>query len=200
MVRFISQTFLKGLTVLLPIVATLYILNWLISSSESLVRGAVTRLIPDQYYIPGMGIAILLGALFLIGLLMYSWLAQKIVQGFDKLFRKLPLISSIYSPFRDLMDMFGGDFADQLGKPVIIKVPGTEMETLGFITRRDLSNLPDGISKEGHVVVYVQWSSQIGGYCFIVPEDSVREVDMTVEDGMRWSLTAGLSGPGEKSR
>jgi len=200
MVRFISQTFLKGLTVLLPIAATLYILNWLISSSESLVRGAVTRLIPDQYYIPGMGIAILLGALFLIGLLMYSWLAQKIVQGFDKLFRKLPLISSIYSPFRDLMDMFGGDFADQLGKPVIIKVPGTEMETLGFITRRDLSNLPDGISKEGHVVVYVQWSSQIGGYCFIVPEDSVREVDMTVEDGMRWSLTAGLSGPGEKSR
>lgn len=200
MVRFISQTFLKGLTVLLPIAATLYILNWLISSSESLVRGAVTRLIPDQYYIPGMGIAILLGALFLIGLLMYSWMAQKIVQGFDKLFRKLPLISSIYSPFRDLMDMFGGDFADQLGKPVIIKVPGTEIETLGFITRRDLSNLPDGISKEGHVVVYVQWSSQIGGYCFIVPEDSVREVDMTVEDGMRWSLTAGLSGPEEKSR
>lgn len=195
MIRFISKTLLRGLSVLLPIVATLYVLKWLIGGSESFVRELLTLVIPERFYVPGMGIAILLGSLFLIGLLMYSWLARKLVNGFDRLFRKLPLISSIYSPFRDLMEIFGGDFASQLGTPVIIKVPGTEMETLGFITRRDLSNLPDGISKEDHVVVYVQWSSQIGGYCFIVPKSSIREVDMSVEDGMRWSLTAGLSGP-----
>jgi uncharacterized membrane protein len=69
------------------------------------------------------------------------------------------------------------------------------LETLGFVTRDDLSDLPDGLSKNDYVVVYVQWSSQIGGYCFLVPRSAVRPVDMTVEEGMRWALTAGISAP-----
>jgi uncharacterized membrane protein len=93
------------------------------------------------------------------------------------------------------MDLFGGDVQEQLGQVVLIKIPNTNIETLGFITRDDLSDLPEGFPGEGHVVVYVQWSSQIGGYCFVVPRDAIRAVDMTVEEGMRWALTAGVSGP-----
>ena len=46
---------------------------------------------------------------------------------------------------------------------MLIKIPPTNMETWGFVTRDDLSDLPDGFSKEEHVVVYVQWSYQMGG-------------------------------------
>jgi uncharacterized membrane protein len=74
-------------------------------------------------------------------------------------------------------------------------LPNTELKTLGFITREDLNDLPDGLSKNDHVVVHVQWSSQIGGYCFVVPRRAVQPVDMTVEEGMRWALTAGISAP-----
>lgn len=59
--------------------------------------------------------------------------------------------------------------------------------------------MPEGFGKEDHVVVFGQWSSQIGGYCFIVPRDAVRPVDMTVEEGMRWAITAGISGPDPKT-
>lgn len=85
--------------------------------------------------------------------------------------------------------------AKKLGQPVMIRIPNTNMETLGFITKKDSEGLPEGFLPEDHIVVYVQWSSQVGGYCFIVPRDHVRPVNITVEEGMRWALTAGLSAP-----
>jgi uncharacterized membrane protein len=185
----------RGLTVVLPIAATVYVLDWLVRGSESLLREAVILVVDEKYYVPGMGIAVLLLTLFLVGLLMYAWVARKLFEGFDKLFRRIPVVSTIYSPVRDLMDMVGGGFARQLGQPVMIQIPNTNIETLGFITRDNTDNLPDGLRRDDHVVVFVQWSSQVGGYCFIVPRKAVTKVDMSVEDGLRWALTGGLSGP-----
>ena len=124
---------------------------------------------------------------------MYPWLTRKFFKGADSLLRKIPVFGMIYSPTRDLMDVLGGDMQEELGQVVLIKIPNTNMETLGFITRENLDDLPEGFAKEDHVVVFVQWSYQLGGYCFIVPRDAVQPVDMSVEQGMRWALTAGIS-------
>ena len=64
------------------------------------------------------------------------------------------------------MNMFGGDVEQQLGQVVMIEIPNTNMETLGFVTRDNLADMPDGLAHDDRVVVYVQWSSQVGGYCF----------------------------------
>ncbi len=126
---------------------------------------------------------------------MYPWVTRKLLDSFDELLRRIPLFGAIYSPVRDLMDVLDGEVERKLDQVVLIKIPNTDVETLGFITRDDLSDLPDGFSKEGHVVVYVQWSYQIGGYCFVVPRESAQPVNMTIQQGMRWALTAGISAP-----
>lgn len=191
----ISSIFIKGLTVILPIWAAIYIVQWLIKDSEVAVRNVLIRVIPEQWYLPGMGLVTLAVFIFLVGLLMYPWLTRRVMEKVDSFLRQVPLFSSIYSPIKDLMDLAGGDMKEELAQVVMIKVPNTEMETLGFITRDSCEGLPEGFSKEDSVVVYVQWSSQVGGYCFIVPRSSVRKVDMSIEEGMRWALTAGLSAP-----
>jgi uncharacterized membrane protein len=194
--RFATETFIKGLAVVLPIMAAVYVLIWIVRDSESLVKGLLLAVIPKDYYVPGLGLALLLAVIFCVGLLMYPWITRKLLDGVDGVLRKIPLFGVIYSPARDLMNVLGGDVQQKLGQVVLIKVPNTNMETLGFVTRDDLSDLPEGFAKDNHVVVFVQWSSQIGGYCFVVPRDAVRSVDMTVEQGMRWALTAGISAPG----
>jgi len=198
MTKFFAQTIFKGLAVVLPVVAAVYVILWLVRDTEAAVKSLIVAVVSDTFYVPGMGLLLVVTAVFFIGLLMYNFVTRKMLDGLDSLFRKIPLFAAIYGPVRDLMDMMGGDMTDELGQVVMIKLPNTDVETLGFITRNDLSDLPDGFKKEGHVVVFVQWSSQIGGYCFIVPEDSVRPVDMTVEEGMRWALTGGISGPADK--
>jgi uncharacterized membrane protein len=198
MTRLITRTFFKGLAVVLPVVAAIYVIIWLVRDTEAAVKQVLMQAMPERYYIPGVGLVLIVLTVFLIGLLMYPWLTRKILDGLDAVFRKIPLFATIYSPVRDLMDILGGDMTEQLGQVVMIRVPNTNMETLGFVTRDDLSDLPEGFLHEDHVVVFVQWSSQIGGYCFIVPKESVRPVDMTVEEGLRWALTAGVSGPTER--
>jgi len=186
---------MQGLAILVPIFAAGYILFWIFRDSENLVKSLLLRVIPEEYYLTGMGLFTAVGITFVIGLLMYPWLTRRILQLLDKIMRNIPIFAASDSPARDLRDLFGGDIKEQLGQPVLIAIPNTGIETLGFITRRNLSDLPEGLNKKDHVVVYVQWSSQIGGYCFIVPLDSVKPLNMTVEEGMRWALTAGVSGP-----
>jgi len=195
MVRFATRTFIKGLVVVLPIMAAVYVVLWMVRDSEALVKGLLLTIIPDDYYVPGLGLGLFLAGIFCVGLLMYPWVTRKLLDGVDGVLRNVPLFGAIYSPARDLMDVLGGDVEQKLGQVVLIKIPNTNMETLGFVTRDDLSGLPKGFARDNHVVVYVQWSSQIGGYCFVVPRETVQPVDMTVEQGMRWALTAGISAP-----
>lgn len=192
---FLSRTFLKGLAVVLPIVAAVYVTLWIVRDGEAVVRGMLLVVLPKEYYVPGLGLSLVIATVFCFGLLMYPWLTRRLLDGVDGLLRRVPLFGSVYSPTRDLMNVFGGGVEQQLGQVVMIEVPNTNMETLGFVTRDSLTDMPEGLASEDRIVVYVQWSSQVGGYCFVVPRDSVRPVDMTVEEGMRWALTAGISAP-----
>ena len=193
MMKFITRTFIKGLVVLLPIAAAAYVLTWLVRAGEAWIKDLILLVVPERYYFHGMGFAFMLAVIFFVGLLMYPWLTRKFLSGTDMLLRKIPIFGTIYSPVRDLMNVLGGDMQQELGQVVLITIPGTSIKALGFITREDLSRLPDSFAREDHVVVFVPWSYQLGGYSFIVRRDAVQPVDMTVEQGMRWGLTAGVS-------
>jgi len=193
--RTLSKLFIKGLSIVLPIAVALYAMVWMIRSSEGAVKGILTTILPPGAYIPGMGLLTIIALVFVAGLLMYPWLTRKLFRTADKTLRKIPLFGNVYAPVKDLMGLVGGDMEKKLGRPVMLTVPNTNMETLGFVTREGTDGLPEGFLPDDHLVVYVQWSSQIGGYCFIVPKNSVRYLDISIEEGMRWSLTAGLSAP-----
>lgn len=190
---FITRTFLKGLSIVLPIIISLYVIVWLIWAVERILRGVLTLFLPESLYIPGLGFIVSLVIIFLVGLSMYPWVTRKVVGGLDKTLSKIPVFSSIYSPIRDMMKIFGGEMTKELGRPVVVKIPDSRIETFGFVTREDPEGLPENFLPEDHVVVYVQWGYQIGGFNLIVPKDHVKTVDMSVEQGMKWALTAGLS-------
>ncbi|MCF6149604.1 MAG: DUF502 domain-containing protein [Candidatus Kuenenia sp.] len=194
--KFITRTFLKGLSVVIPIAVAIYVIIWLANGAEQVVRKFLAAVLPEKYYLPGLGLVVFATVIFFAGLLMYPWITRTFLGKFDSFLRKIPFLGTVYSPVKDLMNLFGGsDMAKKLGQPVMIRIPNTNMETLGFITKKDSEGLPEGFLPEDHIVVYVQWSSQVGGYCFIVPRDHVRPVNITVEEGMRWAITAGLSAP-----
>lgn len=195
MIGFITRTTLKGLSVVVPIAVAVAVGHWIIKGADSFFHGLLKRFVPEEFLLPGTGVVLLFVCVFLIGLLMYPWITRKIIKAVDGTLRQIPVFSLVYSPVKDLMELFGGGMEDKLGKPVMVKVPNTDMETLGFKMRDDVNDLPDGFASGDNVVVFVQWSMQMGGFCFVVPRDSIREVDMTVEDGMRFALTAGLSAP-----
>lgn len=67
------------------------------------------------------------------------------------------------------------------------------MEAMGFVTRKDFSDLPKGIGTEETVAVYMPLSYQIGGHTLMVPRSALRGVDMSIEKAMRFILTGAMT-------
>ena len=186
----LSNTFLKGLATALPLTLTVWAIYWLFVSSERFLGDLLSPYLGERY-VTGMGIVITLCLIYLLGLLMQLWLFRKLMDLLEAVLTRLPLVKTIYSGIRDLMDFVARDPSKkEMDKVVVIRFG--EQRILGFMTREDCSDLPDGLAPEGFVAVYLPMSYQLGGYTLYVPRESVEAVDMDMESAMRIALTAGV--------
>ncbi len=188
----LAKTFIRGLAVLIPLVLTLYLVGWSLYSLESVVRTGLTLLIPEQYYPPGMGIAATFILIFLTGILMESSISQKIFGWFESLLEAIPVVGAVYAALKDFFAYFSMDEKDKASQVVLLTLPGTEQEVLGLLTNNSPHTKIDGISEES-LAVYLPMSYQLGGYTLLVPPESVRRVEMPVEDALKFILTAGVA-------
>ena len=78
---------------------------------------------------------------------------------------------------------------------MLVTVPGLEAQLLGFVTLDDHRDLPFA-APEHTVAVYFPMSYQIGGYTLFLPRARLKPLDMSMEDAMRFVVTAGMSKSG----
>jgi uncharacterized membrane protein len=189
----IGKLFLKGLAVVIPAVLTLAIFWWMARGAEQLLGGIIIRVLPEGWYIPGMGLVSALAITILIGLLTHVLLFQRLFDLGDRILHRLPLFKTIYSAIKDFIGYFSPDSSKAMSKVVLIRLPGQEFELMGFVTREDFSKLPFDLAMEEPVAVYLPMSYQIGGYTLFLPRSCITPVDMSFEDGMKLVLTGSVS-------
>ena len=190
--RKISKLFIQGLVVLLPTIVTIYALYWVGASLEHSLGRGIRSLLPDKFYIPGMGIIAGFIVIFFIGVLMNIYLVQRLYKWYEKFLERVPFIKSLYGALSDLTSFFSGEKGKPLNKVVMVKIGGTNINLLGLVTREDFDNIPNGIGDEDTIAVYLPMSYQIGGFTVMVPRSSVTNIDMSVESALSFSLTAGV--------
>ncbi|MBU2497589.1 MAG: DUF502 domain-containing protein [Proteobacteria bacterium] len=191
----LSKTFVTGLVTIVPIVATFYFLYWFFGSAESLLGKLIRLILPDQFYRPGMGLAAGVAIIFFIGLLMHAWIVQILFDWGERLLYKVPIIKTVYGSIRDFLHFFSrpGKGAEEFRQVVMVPLGETGMEVMGFVTRKDFSDLPAGIGTKETVAVYMPMSYQIGGYTLMVPRSALRGIDMSIEKAMRFTLTGAMT-------
>jgi uncharacterized membrane protein len=188
----IGKVFVTGLFTVLPVLATAYLIVWFFAGTEQLIGAQLRWLIPDEHYRYGMGIAVALAVILLVGVLMRAWLFRALFDGAERALLRIPLVRSIYAALRDLLGLFARH-RDQMPMQVVSVGPhGAGVRLLGFVTRADFSDLPEGIGRDGEVAVYLPMSYMIGGYTVIVPRSWVTPLDMSREEAMAFVITAGI--------
>jgi len=192
--KLVTRMFLKGLAAVLPITVTLYVLYWLGSTAEMLLGRGLKMCIPERVYRPGMGVVAGLVLVFAIGVLTNAWLFRTLFRWSEKLLERIPLVKALYGSVRDLMGFFAGSEQKAMRKAVMVAIGGTPLRLIGFITREDFSDLPAGVGGGDTVAVYLPMSYQIGGFTTMVPRAAVQPIDMTIEQAMRFAVTAGMTG------
>lgn len=189
----LSKIFLAGLAAVVPIAITLYILYWLGSSAERLFGGMLKFILPHALYWPGMGLAIGIGVIFLAGLFMRAWIVRKLFNWAEGLVTRIPFVKTVYGSAKDLIAFVTSPKEREFNQVVAITLPNTRIRLLGFITRDDVHDVAAGLAPEGDIAVYLPMSYQIGGYTVFVPRSTVEPVDMSMNDAMRFAITAGMS-------
>lgn len=194
MLKFISKHILTGLVTILPVVLTLYLLYWLAITAETLLSDLLHLWLPEVHYWPGMGMIVGLAVAFLVGILMHAWAVQVLFAKGEALLYRTPVIRSIYPALRDFLNYFSAESRREFDQVVVVTMGDSGMKVIGFVTQKDPKHLPEGFRDEDSILVYLPLSYMIGGYAVLMPKSAVQPIDMSMEDAMRFTLTAGVTG------
>jgi len=193
MLRKLRSALLRGLVVVLPIGFTLWLLWWLGSSTEAVLRNLILLVIPAEHYLPGMGLVVALIVLLAAGSLFNALLVQSALASWERMIEHIPVVKTIYGASRDFMKLLpaGGKRRD-LSRVVLARFGDAQL--MGFVTRDDASELGIVPPDQDLLAVYFPMSYQIGGYTVLLPRSRIVPLDLPVETAMRMVLTGGLSG------
>lgn len=198
MIKHLYRYFFRGLITAMPLGLTIYLLYVFLTWSENFAMWWIRPFI-GEFYIPGLGLALGIGAIVLLGFLISQPLASKFLSWLEVPFTNLPVVKSIYSSLKSFADYFSPNKGQSAQQVVLLKIPDTSLEMVGLITRRNLDSLPEGFSKENRVAVYLPMGYMIGGYTVFVPLAWVQPIEMSVEEAMRSSLFAWMASTNGKA-
>jgi uncharacterized membrane protein len=178
---------------ILPVVLTAYLLYWFAVTAETLLGGLLRLVLPAHAYWPGMGLAAGLVVAFVVGLLMHAYIVQRLFALGEQLIYHTPVIKTVYRALRDFLDYFSPQKEKEFEQVVAVTLGDTGMQVIGFVTQHDYDKLPKDFREEGSVLVYIPLSYMIGGYAVLMPRSALRPLEMSMDEAMRFALTAGVT-------
>lgn len=194
----ITATFFRGLFTLLPLLLSIYVFIWFLTWVESFSRGFLLTFLPDVLYVPGMGTVLVLLLIYGFGMIVDQPLTKWIFNFIESLFNQMPVMKTVYLAIKDFTEFLKPDKTKRADQVVVVRVPGSQVEIIGLMTRDTLRDLPAAVTKDGRVAVYFPMSYQFGGYTVFVPREWVHPTSLSVEEAMRSIITAWL--PGQAAR
>ena len=210
--------FLRGLGVLLPTVLTIWLILWgfnfindkisvhikhLIIFGIKLAGGSEATLANFwiSWFLSIAGFLIALGIVYIVGIMFASVLGRGIWQYIERLMANIPLLKQIYPYIKQMTDFF---FKQEETKKIFSRVVAVEYPrkgiwSVGYVTGSGIKKIVEGQNKEFVTVLIPTAPTPFGGFLIIVPKEEVVDLDMSIEEALRFILSAGVIIPGEQN-
>ncbi len=186
-----------GLLVWLPIGLTIWSINLVIHLVDSIIPSELTKHIFGMY-IPGIGIVVTFVVLLLTGIVATNFFGQKLLQLWDQLWMRIPIVKSIYKGIKQVSDTLLSSKGNAFRRAILIKFPSTESWTIAFITGTPGQNIL-GDNSTDYINVYVPTTpNPTSGYFVIVHKNDTKELNMTVDQALRYVISMGAVDPSKK--
>ncbi len=186
----LQKIFISGLVAFLPIALSIYVLTAGVALIENMFGNFLRRVLPEGTYIPGFGFLATLSFILLLGFLVDNFLTATFFCRVQDKLREIPLIKIIYSPLRDLMNLFAKGQQEQTMQKVVLVHFTKSHSVLGLVTRESFDDLDLKMQVSADkIAVYIPMSYGLGGYTVLVNKSEVEAVDMPIEKAMSLALT-----------
>ena len=198
----VKRYLIAGLLVWVPLGITIAVLHWLVSTLDQTLLLLPESLRPERtigYNIPGLGVVLSFLILLVTGVLAANFLGQRVILAWEALLGRIPFVKSIYSSVKQVSDTLLSDNGNAFRKALLVEFPRPGSWTIAFLTGAPTEAVASHLDGE-FVSVYVPTTpNPTGGYFLLLPKASVRELDISVDDALKYIVSMGVVTPRRRS-
>ena len=186
--------FFTGIIVLIPIGFTLYLSKFLINFSTKLVPTGLNPNTYLPYSIPGIEIILTVFFITIVGGLSLSFLGKKFLQIIDDLFKRIPILRTIYSAIGQMTDSFRNQEGNKKSV-VLLEYPRKGSWAVGFATKENTGEIKSKTNQNLINVFVPTTPNPTSGFLLMIPNEDLIYLDMTFEEASKFIVSAGTSSP-----
>jgi len=193
----IRNYFFTGIVVLIPIGFTLYLTKILITISSKLLPAEINPNTYLHFSIPGLEILLTLIFITIVGGLSLSFLGRKLLQIINDLFKRIPILRTIYSAILQMTEAFAQK-DDNTKNVVLVEYPRKGTWAVGFATKENKGEMKDKTNRDLVNVFVPTTPNPTSGFLLMFPKEDVIYLDISFEEASKFIVSAGTSTPKSK--
>lgn len=195
----LKSYFIAGVLVTAPIAITVWltiaIIGFIDRTVKNLIASAAHQELMTLYAIPGIGVVIAVLFLFIVGILATNIMGRFFVRLGESILDRLPVVRSLYSATKQIFETVFADKADAFREVVMIEYPRKGIWVLGFLTGTAKGEVQDKTGVEVVNVFVPTTPNPTSGFLLFVPRKDIKIMDMSVEEGLKLIVSAGIVTP-----
>ena len=190
--------FITGLLIWIPLVITLWVLKVIFDTLD-----ASLVLMPESFqtehwlgvHIPGLGAVLTLLIVFLTGVVATNFVGAQLVQFWHGLLNRIPVVNSIYSSVKQISDTLFSSSGQAFRKALLVQWPHPGMWTIAFLTGTPGGDVVKHLPPDCLSVYVPTTPNPTGGYFVIVRRADVVELEMSVDEALKYIISMGVVPP-----
>jgi uncharacterized membrane protein len=190
---------ITGLLIWIPLVITIWVLKLIVDALDQTLLLVPAEMRTESVFgvhIPGLGVVITLAIVLLTGVFATNFFGAKLVTLWHDLLHRIPVVRSIYSSVKQISDTLFSSSGHAFRKALLVQWPQPGMWTVAFLTGIPGGDVANHL-KGDYVSVYVPTTpNPTGGYFVIVARKDTIELDMTVDEALKYIISMGVVPPG----
>ncbi|GAB1458766.1 DUF502 domain-containing protein [Thauera sp.] len=193
-----KKYFITGLLIWLPLAITYMVIAWIVGTLDAILLWLPAEYQPSRYIgfdIPGVGVVASLLLVFFTGLVAANVLGQKLVQLWEALLARIPVVKSIYYSVKQVSDTVFSSSGQAFRKALLVQYPREGVWTIAFLTGQPGGDAAEHLRGD-YVSVYVPTTpNPTSGFFLMMRRSEVVELDMSVDDALKYIISMGVVAP-----
>lgn len=193
--------FITGLLVLVPLAITLWVLNLIIGTMDQSLLLLPMGWRPKAWLghnIPGLGTILTLLVILLTGVAAHNFIGRQIVQWWEAMLIRIPVVNSIYSSVKQVSDTLFSSSGNAFRKALLVQYPRQGSWTIAFLTGVPGGDVKNHLNGD-YVGVYVPTTpNPTSGFFLMLPRADTIELDMSVDTALKYIVSMGVVAPDQQ--
>jgi len=194
----LKKYLITGLLIWIPLVITIWVLKVIFDALDQSLLLLPIELRTESLlgvHIPGLGVLLTIAVVLLTGVFATNFFGARLVEIWHDILHRIPVVNSIYSSVKQISDTLFSSSGQAFRKALLVQWPREGLWTIAFLTGRPSGSVQKHLPPDCLAVYVPTTPNPTGGYFVIVQRKDVIELDMTVDQALKYIISMGVVPP-----